>query len=81
MELEMNEIKQLIADELEMPVTDLSEDDGWETVETWDSLVHLSILSSLDDMFDGKVSEIEEIAEAKTVREIIQLLVKNGLVS
>ncbi len=77
----MNEIKQLIADELEMPVTDLSEDDGWETVETWDSLVHLSILSSLDDMFDGKVSEIEEIAEAKTVREIIQLLVKNGLVS
>ena len=81
MDLEMNEIKQLIADELEMPVTDLSEDDGWETVETWDSLVHLSILSSLDDMFDGKVSEIEEIAEAKTVREIIQLLVKNGLVS
>jgi acyl carrier protein len=46
----------------------------------WDSLGQLSILTELDKLFDGKVAEINEMAEADSVESIIYLLKNKGLI-
>ncbi|MCX5696444.1 MAG: acyl carrier protein [Candidatus Omnitrophica bacterium] len=45
----------------------------------WDSLGHLSILSTLDKLFKGKIGKIKELAAANSVKKIIQLLKNNKL--
>ncbi len=49
-------------------------------VENWDSLGHLSILTSLDKIFDGKIAEISDMAEAESVEKILNLLKLNSLI-
>ncbi len=39
----------------------------------WDSLGHLSILSALDDASGGKISNISEFNNVKSVKEIVNL--------
>jgi len=46
----------------------------------WDSLGHISLLSALDEIFDGKIASIEEMGTAKSVRKILWILEKNSLV-
>jgi len=46
----------------------------------WDSLGHISVLSSLDDIFDGRIAGIEEMGTAKSIRKILWILEKNSLV-
>ena len=72
-------------DKLIQLMKDALEDDSvtiestMESLETWDSLGHLSVLSALDDRTDGKISDIREFNEVETVAEIITLLEKNNL--
>ena len=49
-------------------------------VTVWDSLGHLSILSALDDFLDGKVAGIKGMANADSVKKILQLLKDNSLI-
>jgi acyl carrier protein len=49
-------------------------------IEEWDSLGHLAILVALDKKFNGKVSKIDEMASADTVKKIINLLKLNKLI-
>ena len=46
----------------------------------WDSLSQLSILTDLDNVFEGKVSEIDGIADAESISEIFDLLKNNSLI-
>ena len=75
----MDKIKQIIAEVLELGEREISDDDGRETIQEWDSLGHLSILSALDKEFNGKVASIESLAGVKTIKEIVQILGKEGL--
>ena len=50
-----------------------------EDVEGWDSLGHLSILTALDVLFEGKVGGIEELASTTSVREILAALRRHSL--
>jgi len=52
----------------------ISADDTMDTVEEWDSLGHLSVLTELDKAFGGKVAGIDGMSQARSVREIISLL-------
>jgi acyl carrier protein len=49
-------------------------------MERWDSLDHLSILVSLDKIFDGKIAGIKEMATADSVSKIINILNDNLLI-
>lgn len=46
---------------------------------SWDSLGQLSILSALDRFTDDKTANIEELATARSVKEIRAILQKAGL--
>jgi len=49
-------------------------------IEDWDSLSQLSILTELDDALDGKVADIDGIANAQSISEIYDLLKENSLI-
>ena len=51
-----------------------------DNVEGWDSIGHLSILMALDKLFEGKVANINEIAEANSVPKILEALRKHSLI-
>lgn len=72
---------EVIAKSIFVDGSSLSMDSSAETVEEWDSLGHISILSALDEATDGKSADIVELTQATSVREISDLLKENGLLN
>ena len=74
-----DDLLSLIKNALEVEHIDLSS--SMDTIEEWDSLGHLSILSAIDERLDGKASDISDLASATSVEKIINILEKNSLMS
>jgi len=71
----------LIAESLEVDEADIDENASSETIEEWDSLGHLSILSALDDLTDGKASELDGLADSLSLNDLIKTLSAAGLIN
>ena len=71
----------LIAESLEVDEADIDENASSETIEEWDSLGHLSILSALDDLTDGKASELDGLADSLSLNDLIKILSAAGLIN
>ena len=69
----------IIEKALEMKSGSLGEATCAEEVDGWDSLGQLSILVALDKLFDGKIANITEMAEADSVRKILEILKQHSL--
>ena len=69
----------LITDALdaEDPITGES---SMDSIPEWDSLGHLSVLTSLDQATDGKASAISELGESSSVNMIFNILRNENLV-
>lgn len=74
-----DDLLSLIKNALEVEYIDLSS--SMDTIEEWDSLGHLSILSAIDERLDGNASDISDLASATSVEKIINILEKNSLMS
>jgi len=74
-----SEVIATIEKALEMKPGLLSEATRSEEVENWDSLGQLSILVALDKLFDGKIANITEMAEADSIPKIIDNLKYHSL--
>ena len=48
--------------------------------DSWDSLGHLDILSTLDQLFEGQLGSVNEMASADSVDKIIDALRANSLI-
>ena len=70
----MNEKKILNILKEALEIENLNKDDSSDTIEEWDSLGQLSILSALDKETKGKASSIKGLSEMFTVKEIIKSL-------
>jgi len=57
--------------------TIISGDEDWYSL--WDSLGHLSILVKLDQVLDGKCSNIKELSKATSITSIKEVLISNNL--
>lgn len=66
---------------LELEKGSLKIDTSMGSIEQWDSLGHLTILSSLDILFDGLIGPISNISEAQSVEEILKILIENKLIN
>ena len=77
--MKTEDLLSLIKNALEVEHVDLSS--SMDTIEEWDSLGHLSILSAIDERLDGKASDISDLASATSVEKIINILEKNSLMS
>ena len=65
---------------LEIPSGTIQLDTDAESIEAWDSIGHLSILTALDMLFEGKIAEINEIGEANSIPKILEALKKHSLI-
>lgn len=68
-----------IAEALELSESAITPESDNTTIEEWDSLGHISILSRLDLSFDNITERVPDLASAVSVAEICKLLSDNGL--
>lgn len=75
-----SEVIAVVEKALEMKPGLLGENTRAEDVEMWDSLGQLSILVALDKFFDGKIANINEMAEADSMAKIMNILRQHSLI-
>ena len=76
-----SEVIKLIEKILEVKPGSITENTFAKDIESWDSMSHLSILVNLDKKLNGKVAEINEIAEADSVKKILVALKDHKLIT
>ena len=79
--VDINELFTLIAESLDVEIDIINETSSSESIDEWDSLGHLSILSALDEVTNGKASEVEELAAALKIEDLIKILSNAGLLN
>lgn len=57
----------------------IDEKSSQDDIETWDSLGQLSIITALDKATKGKSSKIKALADANSVKKILDILKKNKI--
>ena len=70
------EIIEIVSEAIGVKKEDLSMESSMSDFAEWDSLGHLTILSSLDEKLGDKYQESEELSSANTVREIYDAINK-----
>ena len=71
------EIFRIAAAVLRKDVSELDEQSGPESIDTWSSLAHIALISQLEEEL-GIDIPIEEAAELQSLGQIIELAQKQG---
>jgi acyl carrier protein len=77
--MQINELLIEIAAALEVDAGVVLPESQIGSIEEWDSLGHISILSRLDLVYDNITERVPDLASCTTVAEIHKLLEQNGL--
>jgi acyl carrier protein len=72
-------IEGLISEVLYIDESLINDDSGPESIEVWDSLGHINIITAIEEDFDIELSP-EEIIEITTVRDIKKLLTNKQII-
>ena len=73
-----DKIKILLAEALQMPAAEISEDLAMKDVEAWDSLKHMELVLLLEGTFGIELT-FDEIVAMQSVREIKRILRERGV--
>ena len=76
---DQNKIIEIVESALALGKGEIDINSSSDNIEKWDSLGQLSILSSMDELFDGKIADIPDIANANSIKSIVSLLKENKL--
>lgn len=77
----MKSVEEIIEKALGLKLGSVNHEDGAKTIANWDSLGHLMVLTALDSAFDGKLAEIDALAEATSVKQIKEILRAKGMLT
>jgi hypothetical protein len=77
--MEIADLQKEIALALEVEFDQVLPDSQIGSIEEWDSLGHISILSRLDLVYDNITERVPDLASCTSVIEIHKLLEQNGL--
>lgn len=75
-----DDILKLISTALDVDEWVINEATAAEDIDGWDSIGQLGILIKLDELFEGRVGLIPEIAEATSVDKILKILKLHSLI-
>lgn len=78
--MKTSDLKKLISVALNVNEKKINENSSFKNTPEWDSLGHLSILSSLDKKTKGKTSKFKELSEAMEFKKINKILLKNKII-
>lgn len=73
--IDLNFMKQIFQESLEIDVSNLELDSEFESVEHWDSLGHVRIVSELEEQLNLEF-DIEDIVGQDTVQKLIDMVLK-----
>ncbi len=76
----MEEIFRIIESALGIKKGSVSSEDNMNTIEKWDSLGFLSILSALEQRYGNRVAMIDDLATVKSVKEIIDIFKSESII-
>ena len=77
--IDQNKIIEVVESALALGKGTIDINSSSDNIEKWDSLGQLSILSTMDELFNGKIANIPDIASANSVKLIVSLLKENNL--
>lgn len=77
MKISEQDLKKIISKALNINLNKITEDLNSNNIEEWDSLGQLSIISSLDKKFKGKI-DLSKIANLNTYKDIKNFLKKKS---
>ena len=77
--ISQSDVIAIIGKALEMKPGLLKENTRAEEVDGWDSLGQLGILAVLDQLFDGKIANITDMAAADSIPKILNILRQHSL--
>jgi|LakMenEpi03Aug12_release.lakeMendotaPanAssembly.Ray.scaffolds.fasta_scaffold4793946_1 hypothetical protein len=72
--ISLDDLIQLIATALEIDIALLDENTTAESIESWDSIGHITILSLLEDTTPGTLDALPDLAAANSVQALWTLL-------
>ena len=75
-----DQVLEAITQVLELKNGELQKTSALGDFDSWDSLGHLDILSTLDNLFNGQLGSVTEMASADSVDKIIDALRANSLI-
>jgi acyl carrier protein len=78
--MKTSDLKKLISVALNVNEKKINENSSFKNIPEWDSLGHLSILSSLDKKTKGKTSKMKELSETMEFKKINKILLKNKII-
>jgi len=65
-----------LCDVLRLKKNQLNDDLSMETIENWDSLKHLEIITTIDEILDNKLSKIKNAQQLTSLKKILKLIKK-----
>ena len=68
--LNNQDLVSIISSALSLAKEEIDENSGSDNLVEWDSLGHLSVLSTLDEKTDGKTSHIEGISDLDSFKKL-----------
>lgn len=68
-----DKIKKIMSAIFEIPADDIEENSSPDTIEKWDSLQHINLVSSIEEEFDIRFSD-EEIIEMMNFGLIVYII-------
>jgi acyl carrier protein len=70
-------LEQLLAELLQIPVAEVTDELAMQNLEVWDSLKHMELIASLEEQFDVQLS-FEEIVMMRSVGDIRRVMNSKG---
>ena len=71
-------LKKVMAEIFEVSIEQINESKAMDNIETWDSLKHISLMSSIMEMFEVKL-ESEEMIKMTSFKNIKYILSAKGI--
>lgn len=75
------QLYKAIEESISIDKNEISDETSTENTAGWDSLGHITLLSTLDELTDGKSADIPEMANVSSVLELKNILQENNLLS
>jgi acyl carrier protein len=73
----IDQVRQLLADTLNLPLEAIHEDSATGTLDAWDSLAHVNLMMAVEQHFDIEL-DVEDFLELTSVTTIAQFVMDQG---
>ena len=73
----LDQVRQTVAETLNVPLSSISEDSSAENMDIWDSLAQVNLMMALEQTFDI-VLEVEDFMKLNSVTSITTHIEKNA---